>query len=90
MSSLSEQLSRLGALPLPLEPNLGTCKLSLRQVSELGPGSILKLSTPVGSAIELRVGGVPFGTGELVRVGRSLAVRLSQFHAAGTSKAPAE
>jgi flagellar motor switch/type III secretory pathway protein FliN len=46
----------------------------------LAPGSVIKLSRPLGEKIDVNVGGVRFGSGELVRVGGALSVRITGFH----------
>jgi len=46
----------------------------------LAPGSLIKLSRPLGEKIDVNVGGVRFGSGELVRVGGMLSVRMTGFH----------
>jgi flagellar motor switch/type III secretory pathway protein FliN len=53
--------------------------MSVREILNLAPGSVIKLSRPVASAVDLFVGGAPFGSGELVRVRDSLAIRITGF-----------
>ena len=74
-----EQLARYAQLPLSVETELGRCTMSVREILNLAPGSVIKLSRPVASQVDLHVGGAPFGSGELVRVRDSLAVRITSF-----------
>jgi flagellar motor switch protein FliN/FliY len=53
--------------------------MSVREILSLAPGSVVKLSRPLASKVDLLVGGAPFGSGELVRVGGSIAVRITNF-----------
>jgi flagellar motor switch protein FliN/FliY len=53
--------------------------MSVREILSLAPGSVVKLSRPLASKVDLFVGGSPFGSGELVRVGDSIAVRITNF-----------
>lgn len=74
-----EQASRFADLPLAVEGELGRCTMPVREVLSLAPGSVIRLSRPVGSKVDLLVGGVKFGAGDLVQSGASMAVRLTVF-----------
>ncbi len=73
----AENLERFATLSLPVESELGRCTMSVRQVLSLGPGSLIRLSRAVGSPVDLYVGGVRFSSGEIVKTGDSLAVRIA-------------
>jgi flagellar motor switch protein FliN/FliY len=76
----AEQVERFAKLTLPLEPELGRCMMPVREILSLAPGSVIKLSQPVGSSVDVRVGGTPFGKAELLRMGGVLSLRLTSFH----------
>jgi flagellar motor switch/type III secretory pathway protein FliN len=78
--TLNEQMAHYGKLPLPLQPELGQCTLTVGEILALAPGSVVKLSKPLGDRIDIHVAGVRFGSGELVRVGGVLSVRMAAFH----------
>jgi flagellar motor switch/type III secretory pathway protein FliN len=80
--NLNEQIAHYGKLPLPLEPELGQCSLTVAEILGLAPGSLIKLTRPLGDKIDVNVAGVHFGSGELVRIGGSLSVRIAGFHSA--------
>lgn len=80
--TLNEQIAHYGKLPLPLQPELGRCTLTVGEILALAPGSVVKLSKPLGDRIDIHVAGVRFGSGELVRVGGVLSVRMAAFHSA--------
>ena len=80
--TLNEQLAHYGKLPLPLQPELGQCTLTVGEILALAPGSVVKLSKPLGDRIDINVAGVRFASGELVRVGGVLSVRMAAFHSA--------
>jgi len=82
--TLQEQIAHYGKLPLPLQPELGQCSLTVGEIVALAPGSLIKLSRPLGEKIDINVAGVRFGSGELVRMGGVLSVRIAGFHAADT------
>jgi flagellar motor switch protein FliN len=75
----SEQVARYAQLPLSVESELGQCTMSVREILSLAPGSVIKLSRPLASKVDLLVGGAPFGSGEMVRVRNSIAVRITKF-----------
>jgi flagellar motor switch protein FliN/FliY len=74
-----EQLARYAQLPVSVESELGQCTMSVREILSLAPGKVIKLSRPLASKVDLFVGGAPFGSGELVRVRDSIAIRITNF-----------
>ena len=80
--TLHEQMAHYGKLPLSFQPELGQCTLTVGEIVALAPGSLIKLSRPLGEKIDLHVAGVRFGSGELVRMGGVLSVRVAGFHTA--------
>ena len=82
--TLQEQIAHYGKLPLPFQPELGRSSLTVGEIVALAPGSIIKLSRPLGEKIDINVAGVRFGSGELVRMGGVLSVRVIGFHTANS------
>jgi flagellar motor switch protein FliN len=76
---LIEQISRYDQIPLSVESELGRCSMPVREILSLAPGSVIKLSSPVGSKVDIFVGGAPFGYGELTKLGNSIGIRLTGF-----------
>lgn len=74
-----DQVTRYSTLPLAVEAELGRVKMAMRDVLSLAEGSILRLPVRSGSRVSIRVGGVPFAAGELIRNGETPAVRLLKF-----------
>jgi len=76
----SDYVRRDMALPddahLELTVQLGTTRLSLRQLSELVPGAIVPLGRPLAGPFEVRAAGRLVGEGELVDVDGELGVRI--------------
>lgn len=76
----SDYVRRDMALPddahLELTVQLGTTRLSLRQLSDLVPGSIVPLGRPLSGPFEVRAAGRLVGQGELVDVDGELGVRI--------------
>lgn len=61
---------------LELTVQLGTTRLSLRQLAELAPGQIVPLGRPLAGPFEVHAAGRQVGTGELVDVDGELGVRI--------------
>jgi flagellar motor switch/type III secretory pathway protein FliN len=75
----SEHIARFEQIPLSVESELGRCSMPVREILSLAPGSVIKLSSPVGSKVDVSVGGAPFGFGEMTRLGKTIGVRLTGF-----------
>ncbi len=58
---------------------VGQAELPVRDLLQLGPGSVLKLDRRKGQPIDLYLRGVKFATGQLVVVGENLGVRINQI-----------
>lgn len=61
---------------LELTVELGTTRLTLRQLAELAIGQIVPLGRPLAGPYEIRAAGQPVGQGELVDVDGELGVRI--------------
>jgi type III secretion protein Q len=78
----------IGYVPAPMSPaladtaqleltvQLGTTRLSLRELGELAPGAIVPLGRPLAGPFEVRAAGRLIGRGELVDVDGELGVRI--------------
>jgi len=72
-------MSRYAQLSFPVEVELGKCEKSVREILSLAPGSILTLPQPVGSKMTLYAGGASFCSGDMMRLGGVMAVRITGF-----------
>lgn len=61
---------------LELTVQLGTTRLTLRQLADLAPGAIVSLGRPLSGPFEVRAQGRLIGQGELVDVDGELGVRI--------------
>lgn len=75
----ADQMNRYAELPLTVESEIGKVMLPMRDVLALAPGSVIRLPVRFGSHVRLLVGGAPFAAGEVVRIGKTPAVRLMSF-----------
>ena len=53
-------------------PSWGSAALTVGEILALAPGSVIKLSRPLGEKIDINVAGVRFGSGELITNGRRI------------------
>lgn len=67
-------------MPVELEVELDRKTLPLREILELAPGSVLRMTRSAGENIDIRVGGALVGFGEIVILEDSMGVRITDFH----------
>jgi flagellar motor switch protein FliN len=72
-------MSRYARLSFPVEAELGRCEKSVREILSLAPGSVFTLPQPVGSKMNLYVGGAPFCSGDMMRLGSTVGIRITDF-----------
>ena len=63
----------------PVAVVLGTGHASVRECLALTPGSVLRLAQTAGQDVELQVSGVAVARGEVVVLGDSTAIRLTEI-----------
>jgi len=73
------QVDVLLGLTVPIAVTLGQTEVQVRQLLEMGPGSVLKLDRRAGEPVDLYMKGVKFATGRLVVVGENLGVRVKEI-----------
>lgn len=71
----------LDELPVTLSFDLGTLELTLAQLKDLGPGSVLRLAGALPPQVVIRAGTRRVGTGELVELDGRLAVEIRRMGA---------
>jgi flagellar motor switch/type III secretory pathway protein FliN len=74
-----DKMTRYAQLSFPLEAELGRCEMSVGDILSLAPGSVLTLDQPIGSKVTLFVGGASFCSGDMMRPGRAVALRITGF-----------
>lgn len=58
---------------------LGTSSISVRELLDLGVGSIIDLEKPAGESVELYVNNCIFGKGEVMVYEKNLAIRINEI-----------
>lgn len=71
-----ENVAEEGDIPVTLCFDLGRLGLTLAELRQLGPGSVLELPRPADAPVRITVGGRCIGTGELVEVEGRAGVRV--------------
>ena len=69
-------LAALGEMELPVEARVGAARITLGELLECGPGTVLELDTPVSGPVDLLVGGQLVARGELVAIDTQLGLRI--------------
>jgi flagellar motor switch protein FliN/FliY len=76
---LSIDSSVFGDVRVGLDASLGQATLSIEQLLQLSPGSIVKLEPKLNDLVELRLNGAPIARGEIVAVGENFGVRIVEI-----------
>ncbi len=75
----SPSLDLLLDVPLRITVELGGARLSIRELLQLGHGSVIELDKPGGEPLDVKVNGKPIARGEAVIVNEKFGVRLTQI-----------
>jgi len=75
----SEVLHRFGDLRFPLELELGSLEMTIREVFELKEGAVFRTSHPAGMPFTLSTGGVQLAEADLVVVEDRVSIRVSKL-----------
>lgn len=66
-------------LNLPLSVELGQIKLKIREILELAPDSLIKLSRSTGEGVDIRADDRPLLRGEIVVIEDRAGIRISEI-----------
>ena len=64
-------------IPLKVTVEVGRTKMALRDLLQLGPGSVVELAKLAGEPLDVLVNGRPIARGEAVMVNDKFGVRLT-------------
>jgi flagellar motor switch protein FliN/FliY len=78
MNSL-EEIAPLADVPVEIEVELDRRVMSTREVIALDEGSVIGTSRSAGENIDIYIGGVLCGSGEIVVIENTLGVRITDF-----------
>ncbi|HLK68720.1 MAG TPA: FliM/FliN family flagellar motor switch protein [Bryobacteraceae bacterium] len=74
-----EEIAPLGDIPVEIEVELDRREMTTREVLQLEEGSIISTMRSAGENIDIYIGGVLCGSGEIVVVESTLGVRITDF-----------
>jgi len=72
-------LGLLADVELELTVELGQSRRSLREILEMGPGSVMELDKHAGETVDLLVNGQLVAKGEVVVIGENYGVRITEL-----------
>jgi len=78
MSPLQE-IADLADIPVQVEVELGRRVMTIAQILELGPESVIRMQRSAGDNIDILVGGTLVGYGEIVIIEDAVGVRITDF-----------
>jgi flagellar motor switch protein FliN len=70
-------LTRVMDIPVQLSVELGRAKMPIRQILQLGAGSVVELGTVAGELVDVLVNGQLIARGEIVVVNEKFGIRLT-------------
>jgi flagellar motor switch protein FliN/FliY len=74
-----QQIAALADVPVEVEVQLGHKILTIAQILELGPESVIRMARSAGDNIDILVGGTLIGYGEIVIIEDAVGVRITDF-----------
>ena len=66
-------------MDVPIIASIGQAEISVRQLLQLGPGSVLKLEQSIDEPADLYLKGAKFASGTVVVVDNRFAIRIEQI-----------
>jgi flagellar motor switch protein FliN/FliY len=74
-----EEIATLGDIPVEIEVELDRNIMTARELLQLEEGSIIPTTRSAGENIDIYIGGVLCGSGEVVVIESVLGVRITDF-----------
>jgi flagellar motor switch protein FliN/FliY len=74
-----EEIAPLGEVPVDLEIELDRLVMTTEEILRLEEGSVIGTTRSAGENIDIYVGGVLCGSGEVVVIENTLGVRITDF-----------
>ena len=74
-----EEVSRMADIPLLLEVEIDRRAIAVREIVDMRAGSLIVMKRSAGENIDIYVGGVRVGSGEILIVDNTMAVRITNL-----------
>jgi flagellar motor switch protein FliN len=81
-----EKLKRFESVETRLTVEAGSAAITIRDLLRLNVGSVVELSTLAGEHLDILVNGTVIAKGEIVTIGETLGIRLTQVVTAAERK----
>ena len=72
-------IQALADVALPITVELGRVSMSIRELLDTGPGSVIELDREATDPVDILAGGRIIARGEVVVIGRTLGVRVTEL-----------
>jgi flagellar motor switch/type III secretory pathway protein FliN len=82
-NDLQREIHPFEDLPLDIQFELDRLDLRLAEVLAFNEGHILSLTKPAGEPLDIYIGGVPLGSGEVMPLAENLGVRITAYATLG-------
>ena len=75
-----EEIADHADVPVDVEVELDRKIMTIAQILELGPDSVIRMTRSAGDNIDILVGGALVGSGEIVIIEDAVGVRITDFN----------
>lgn len=82
-ASAPETVEFVWDVPMSVEAVLGTTELTVRDVLEVGPGSVIELERAYGEPVDLVLNGRLVARGDVVVIGDNFGVKITEILVTG-------
>jgi flagellar motor switch/type III secretory pathway protein FliN len=74
-----EEIGDLAKVPLEIEAVLDSRVMTIAEILELEPGSLIRMNRSAGENVQIHVGAVHVADGDIVAMDNMLCVRVTDF-----------
>lgn len=78
-ASVAENMGLIMDVTVPVTVELGSTEMNIREIMNLGPGSVVRLDRPLGEPADIMVNGELVGRGEVVVVDDLFGIRVTEL-----------
>jgi flagellar motor switch protein FliN len=76
---VSEEYEILEEIKVTISAKLGSCVMYVRDLLELDIDALVQLDRLAGDSADILINGVPIARGEVIMIGQSFGVRITEF-----------
>lgn len=80
---MAESVEFVWDVPMTVEAILGTTELTVKEVLEIGPGSVIELDRAYGESVDLFLNGRLVARGDIVIIGDNFGVKITEILVSG-------